>query len=50
MLSPVVEVKNIWKSYEVKKFGFKKTFFYALIDISLAIFKGETVGLSLIHI
>jgi len=45
MLSPVAEVKNIWKSYEVKKFGFKKTFFYALIDISLAIFKGETVGI-----
>lgn len=45
MVNTVAEVKNIWKSFEIKKWGFRKRFFYALMDVSLSIRKGETVGL-----
>lgn len=41
----VVEVKNIWKSYETKRWGFKSKSFYVLLDVSLKVFKGETVGI-----
>ncbi|MDF2953567.1 MAG: ABC-type dipeptide/oligopeptide/nickel transport system [Thermodesulfobacterium sp.] len=44
MDNAVVEVKNIWKSYEIKRWGLKKQSFYALMDVSLGVFKGETVG------
>jgi len=45
MADTVVEAKNIWKSYEVKRWGFKGVSFFALIEVSLSIRKGETVGL-----
>jgi len=45
MVNPVVEVKNIWKSYEVKRWGFKKVSFYALIDVSLSVLEGESIGI-----
>lgn len=45
MDNSIVEVKNIWKSYEIKRWGFKKVTFYALVDVSLNVFKGETIGI-----
>ncbi len=45
MDNEIVSAKNVWKSYEVKKWGFKRSSFYALIDVSLVVKKGETVGL-----
>jgi len=45
MAKSVVEVKNIWKSYEIKRWGFKRISFYALIDVSLSVFEGESVGI-----
>lgn len=41
----IVEVKEVWKSYTLKSFWFKKTSFYALCNISLKIKKGEVLGL-----
>lgn len=45
MNNSIVEVKNIWKSYEIRRWGFKRIPFYALIDVSLNVSKGETVGI-----
>ncbi len=41
----LVEIKNVWKSYEIRSFWFKKQKFYALLNISLKISKGEVIGI-----
>ncbi|PMP97657.1 MAG: dipeptide/oligopeptide/nickel ABC transporter ATP-binding protein, partial [Thermodesulfobacterium geofontis] len=45
MNNSIVEVKNIWKRYEIKRWGLKRIAFNALIDVSLNVSKGETVGI-----
>ncbi len=45
MKTAIVEVKNVWKTYEVKGFWLKKQKIYALSDVSLRIEKGEVVGI-----
>jgi oligopeptide/dipeptide ABC transporter ATP-binding protein len=42
--TPLVEVRNVWKSYEIRRFWYKTQKFYALLDISLKIPKGTVVG------
>ncbi len=41
----IIEVKEVWKSYSIKSFWFKKTFFYALLKVSLKIKSREVVSL-----
>ncbi|MCS7278941.1 MAG: ABC transporter ATP-binding protein [Thermodesulfobacteriaceae bacterium] len=41
----IVEVREVWKSYPIRKVWFKKTSFYALLKVSLKIKKGEVVCL-----
>lgn len=45
MTESIVRVKNLWKSYEISRFSFRKKKFYVLIDINLSISKGETLGI-----
>ncbi len=41
----LAEVKNVYKSYSIRTYFFKRLSFYALIDVSLKIKKGEVVVL-----
>jgi len=45
MSKTIVEVKNLWKSYEISRFSLRKKRFYVLIDISLSVSEGETLGI-----
>ena len=41
----VIEAKNIWKKYRAKVSIFKSKSFFALVDVSLKLKKGEVIGI-----
>lgn len=45
MVSPIAELKNIYKGYYIKVSLAKREFFWVLLDVSLKIFQGEVVAL-----